>query len=431
MKKVPKLRFKPTDSGEFPDWEEKYLSDIGVKIIDGDRGSNYPNGDDFLNVGYCLFLNAKNVTKKGFNFQVTSFITEEKDKLLGKGKLERFDIVLTTRGTVGNISFYDNSVPFEHLRINSGMVLIRTDNYIVNSKYLFKYLNSYQIQNEIDKISFGSAQPQLTVGVISKLKIHYPSLPEQEKIAEFLSAVDEKIELRAQKVEKLKTYKKAVMQKLFSQELRFKAEDGSVYPEWEEKTFKDYYEFVPTNSLSREYLTFEENGYHLKNIHYGDIHTKFRVQFDVTKEKVPYINTKLNKCTLCNNGDIIIADASEDYEDIGKSIEIININGESIVAGLHALHAVPKTKEIVVGYMGWFLKCEEMRKKIKYIAQGTKVLSISSKLILDIPIFLPCLAEQKKISDFLSAIDEKIENSEKVLVKLQSWKKGLLQQMFV
>ncbi|HHK6950901.1 TPA: restriction endonuclease subunit S, partial [Streptococcus pneumoniae] len=94
-------------------------------IIDGDRGKNYPKSDELFSEEYCLFLNTKNVTKNGFSFDTKQFITKTKDKLLRKGKLERYDIVLTTRGTVGNVAYYDELIKYKHLRINSGMVILR------------------------------------------------------------------------------------------------------------------------------------------------------------------------------------------------------------------------------------------------------------------------------------------------------------------
>lgn len=88
------------------------LGKAGIDFIDGDRGKNYPNGTDFSPTGYCLFLNAKNVTSNGFEFADTMFITKEKDSILRKGKLQRHDTVLTTRGTVGNVAYYNQRVPY-------------------------------------------------------------------------------------------------------------------------------------------------------------------------------------------------------------------------------------------------------------------------------------------------------------------------------
>src|SRR2546430_5984976 len=106
------------------EWQEANLDSL-LEIIDGDRGTNYPTQHEFSPNEYCLFLNTGNVTQSGFNFSNCSFITKEKDALLRKGKLQRQDIVLTTRGTVGNVAYFDQNVPYENIRINSGMVILR------------------------------------------------------------------------------------------------------------------------------------------------------------------------------------------------------------------------------------------------------------------------------------------------------------------
>ena len=122
-----KSGYNQTEVGVIPeDWELLALDSLG-RVIDGDRGVNYPNDQDFRESGYCLFLNAGNVTKDGFRFDECAFITREKDAKLNKGKLKREDIVLTTRGTVGNFAYFDSGVPFDNLRINSGMVIFRNE----------------------------------------------------------------------------------------------------------------------------------------------------------------------------------------------------------------------------------------------------------------------------------------------------------------
>ena len=131
--------------------EYKKLQDIQVEIIDGDRGKNYPNGEDFEQEKYCLFLNAKNVTTNGFDFNETMFINKEKDDVLRKGKLRRNDIVLTTRGTVGNVAYYSNDINYENIRINSGMVILRCGNNVF-SKYLYYVLKSHYIQRQIPQL---------------------------------------------------------------------------------------------------------------------------------------------------------------------------------------------------------------------------------------------------------------------------------------
>ncbi|MDQ2773251.1 MAG: restriction endonuclease subunit S [Bacteroidota bacterium] len=131
---VPKLRFP-----EFQDAAEWGLKTFGevLEIIDGDRGVNYPKANEFSESGYCVFLSAKNVTKTGFAFDEIQFINEKKDASLRKGKLKRLDVVLTTRGSVGHFAFYSNEIPFENMRVNSGMVLLRPKNSHITPSYLY------------------------------------------------------------------------------------------------------------------------------------------------------------------------------------------------------------------------------------------------------------------------------------------------------
>jgi type I restriction enzyme S subunit len=125
------------------EWKECKLGDAPFEIIDGDRGADYPKQNEFYQNGYCLFLSTKNVTSNGFSFNECYFITKEKDEILRKGKLQRNDIVLTTRGTVGNIGFFNEKIPFKNVRINSGMVIIRPNPKEILPEFthqLFKYL---------------------------------------------------------------------------------------------------------------------------------------------------------------------------------------------------------------------------------------------------------------------------------------------------
>lgn len=173
------------------EWVSISFSDAGVDFIDGDRGKNYPSQSDFSCKGDCLFLSTKNVRPNGFDFAETQFITYEKDKILRKGKLERGDIVLTTRGTVGNIAFYDEFVKYQNIRINSGMVIIRPNIKLIEAKFLLYFFRNFDFTTIIS----GSAQPQLPIRDLKQIDIKLPPLPEQQAIASVLSALDDKIDL--------------------------------------------------------------------------------------------------------------------------------------------------------------------------------------------------------------------------------------------
>ncbi len=158
-------------------------------IIDGDRGKNYPKQDEFSDTGYCLFLNAKNVTATGFSFESRMFITKEKDNALHNGKLERGDVVLTTRGTLGNLAFYDDSVPFENVRINSGMVILRMNKSVMTEVFFIEQFK-LQLQSIKGKIASGSAQPQLPISTMNKIRILLAPMALQEQFAAFVEQVD-------------------------------------------------------------------------------------------------------------------------------------------------------------------------------------------------------------------------------------------------
>ncbi|WP_321308186.1 restriction endonuclease subunit S [Marinifilum fragile] len=158
---------------EIPEgWDVGNIESI-CDLIDGDRGKNYPSQEDFSNSGHCLFLNAGNVTKSGFNFSTTSFITKTKDELLRKGKLVRKDIVLTTRGTVGNIAYFSDEIEYSELRINSGMILIRAKN-LAHTLYIYSWMRSDEMKQHIVNYMSGSAQPQLPIKDIKKIPVLIP-----------------------------------------------------------------------------------------------------------------------------------------------------------------------------------------------------------------------------------------------------------------
>lgn len=312
--------------------------------------------------------------------------------------------------------------------------------------YVSYYINE-KLRKRISKLARGASISNVYNTDLKTLKANLPELSEQQKIASFLSKVDAKIGLLSEKKDKLTEYKCGVMQQLFNGKwheqdgqltfapptLRFKADDGSEFPDWEKKRFSDCFEFFTTNSLSRDKLSYTSG--EVKNIHYGDIHTKFRTVFLVTQENVPSIaeeidTKKIKAQSYCQDGDLVFADASEDYADIGKCIEIRGLGNIKLVSGLHTHLARPKEK-FALGYQAYLQKSWKMRYQIMRIAQGTKVLGISTKQLAQIDVPIPCYDEQEKIASFMISLDTKIEQLNSELNKTKEWKKGLLQQMFV
>jgi restriction endonuclease S subunit len=192
-----------------PGWQFKKICDANIKIIDGDRGNNYPKKNDFMDDGYCVFLNTKNVLENGFDFNSVMFISKERDELLRKGKVQKYDVVITTRGTIGNVGIFDNSIPYENIRINSGMLIMRPNKKNIMPEYLFLFLQSSHAKSQINKLISGAAQPQLPIRNFINLQIPIPTIKEQtiivEKIKHEQALVDanrELIEVFEAKVER-------------------------------------------------------------------------------------------------------------------------------------------------------------------------------------------------------------------------------------
>ncbi|MFC1234418.1 restriction endonuclease subunit S [Vibrio sp. F74] len=221
-----KKRLVNPETGEVfgGEWQSETFKTCGIKVTDGDRGKEYPKSTDFSDSGFCLFLSAQNVTKNGFKFETTQFIDSDKHQKLRKGTVTRGDLILTTRGSVGHFAYYDESIPYSTMRVNSGMVTLTANENSIYPEYLYCLCRSMLIQHQIDIASFGSAQPQLTIQIINKLKLMLPTLREQQKIASVLTAADKEIEVLEAKLSHLKQEKKALMQQLLTGKRRVKVD---------------------------------------------------------------------------------------------------------------------------------------------------------------------------------------------------------------
>ena len=185
-----------------------------AKFIDGDRGSNYPTLSDFYDDEYCLFLNASNVTEKGFNFDKCQFITEEKDKSLRKGHLSYNDIVLTSRGTVGNVALYTDMIQYKNVRINSGMLIIRPNENKISVFVLYALLRSIFMKKEIERFKSGSAQPQLPVRDLEKMIFRIPNKENCSMLNQQFKIVYENITTNFNEIAKLQELKQLVISQI-------------------------------------------------------------------------------------------------------------------------------------------------------------------------------------------------------------------------
>ena len=202
--------------------------------------------------------------------------------------------------------------------------------------------------------------------------------------------------------------------------------------EWRQIDLSNVFTFYSTNSLSRADLV--ESGY-IKNIHYGDIHQRFHNILDINIESLPYIklDSKINidNCkNYCQNGDVIFADASEDYDGIGKAIELINIGTNKVVSGLHTIWARDINNIMSNGFKGYLFNTPIIHNQIRVLANGFKVYGISKNNICNLDVNIPSKSEQEKIANFLILLDKKIELQKRKIETLKIYKRGLSQKLF-
>ena len=418
---TPKLRF-PEFSEE---WENKSITD-DFSIIDGDRGKHYPSSKDLLKKGDCIFLSAENITKKGWSFKNLKFITRKKDISMGKGKLKLNDLILTTRGTVGNVVRYHEEIPFQDMRINSGMVILRT---IQPSQFFLTLFTSNFMKRFLNKVTVQSAQPHLTVATIKTMKFFIPkSIKEQEKIGTFFSKLDRQIELEEKKLELLEQQKCGYMQKIFSQELRFKDESGNDYPEWKERKFSELLSYS-SNGVDKKINKNHDIAY---MVNYMDVFNKTKLN---TKNRDLLMETTATKIQKEKNnlkkGDILFTPSSETREDIAKSTVVFE-DLDNTVYSYHLIRLRPLDSNIFsLKYSNYLSEQNFISKQFRRLAQGAQRYTLTKEHFENIRLNLPHITEQEKIGDFFSKLDEVINKQSQKIDELKLRKQGFLQKMFI
>lgn len=418
----PKIRF----NGYTEDWEQRKLIDL-VDVLDGDRGKNYPTSDDFDISGHTLFLNASNVTNNGFLFQDNQFITEEKSNSMGNGKLEEDDIVVTSRGSLGHIAWYNADISsfVPYARINSGMLILRNKKEI-ETEYLYHFMKSSKGQSQISFISFGSAQPQLTKKGVEALEVILPTRrDEQVQLGHYFSNLDHLITLHQRKCEQTKTLKKYMLQKMFPQ-------DGEKVPQirfegftedWEQRKLEDFGKATGGTSIESE---FTEDGIY-KVISIGS-YSENSVYNDQGIRAIKSDKTN-NRVLNRNDLTMILNDKTTSGNIIGRvllieesGIYVYNQRTERIEINLDEYDPV---------FLYEMLNAPNIREKIIKQAQGNTQIYVNWTAISLLEYMIPSKEEQVKIGEYLHSIDNLITLHQRKCDELKEVKKFMLQNMFV
>jgi len=208
---------------------------------------------------------------------------------------------------------------------------------------------------------------------------------------------------------------------------------GLIPKDWTTPTISEVFDFLKTTSFSRNQLSYDDEN-DIFYIHYGDIHATYKkplLDFEI-EANVPRLNTDVrlpNSVQYLKDGDVIIADASEDYDGVGEAIEIKNLNGKTAISGLHTFALRDFDNKTVPGFRTYIFKNPIVKKALKTIATGSKVYGISKSNTQKFKIVLPTLPEQQKIASILNTWDKAIATQEQLITQKQELKKGLMQQL--
>ena len=397
MSKAPKLRFKEFSG----DWEEKKLGNYLIQYTDITTVNNqYP---PLTSSRRGIFLQ-----EEYFNKQVAS-----KDNT-------GYNIVPRNYFTYRHMS--DDSIFYFNINsiVDYGIVstlypVFTTDKSKLNSNYLKEYLNESDRFRKYSVLQKqGGSRTYMYFSKLKEFMMPIPKIEEQEKIASFFSLIDDKISLQGEKVEALKDYKRGMMQKIFSRELRFKDDDGRDYPEWEEKKLGDVLsipEKIKEDNVSKDKLLTVK--LHRKGIQINENTETLNIGATTYyKRKAGQII--YGKQNFFNGAIDIVPDKFDGFISSGD-VPSLDVNKK--IADI----------QFILNFIGR----DVFYKRTETLATGTGSKRLHENVLFTINIDLPCLNEQKKIVNLLNEIDKKIEKEQEKLDSLNEYKKGLLQQMFV
>lgn len=308
--------------------------------------------------------------------------------------------------------------------IHDGWLTIQEYEKTFSKNFLYYLLSSDSVYQQYISMAAGSSVKNLNKEKVSALVVAYPDIKEQERIAGTLSDIDSLIATLEKQIAKKKAIKQGAMQELLTGKRRL----PDFSEEWEIFVFSDLFDFIPNNAFTRAELS--DSG-KVKNIHYGDILTKFGAYISADSNEIPYIKKEIDlsrfaeKCYL-QSGDVVIADTAED-ETVGKALEVINVECP-VLAGQHTLLCRPKVR-FAEKFLGYYLNAACYHDQLLPFIVGTKVSSISKASIAQTRLVVPKYEEQQAISCILSDMDDEITELEKKLAKYRQVKQGMMQQL--
>ncbi|KAA2217303.1 restriction endonuclease subunit S [Maribacter flavus] len=408
---TPLLRFPEFENN----WETLTLEKMSSRIGDGIHGT--PQYDE---EGAYFFVNGNNLSNGRIEITETTKKVSEEEQQKHYRELNDRTILMSINGTIGNLAYYNNEPVM--LGKSAAYINLLPDFEI---SYVFNYLSTRKIQAFFHSELTGSTIKNLSLRTIRETKLHLPTdTPEQQKIASFLTAVDARIQLLQKKKAKLEEYKKGVMQKLFSQEIRFKNENGNDFPDWEEKRLGEI--GATFNGLTGK--TKDDFGEGKPYVQYMQIFSNSKIiieDFGLVK-----IDEGENQSKV-QYGDVFFTTSSETPNEIGTASVMLDEIGDVFLNSFCFGFRPNSLSELVPYFSRYLFRSALFRREIIKLAQGSTRFNMSKVELMKLKVFLPREKEQIKIAEFLTSLDDSIESIENEIDASMEYKKGLLQKMFV
>ncbi len=415
VKKVPELRF-PEFEGE---WDLKKISNIAELT-----SSKRIFLTDYVEKGIPFFRGKEiSMLKNQLKLDDLLYISEEQYNEIERnfGVPQIGDILITAVGTLGNVYHVSSDEKFYFK--DGNLIWIR--NIEEDPSFLERVLefNNDQILLSAN----GSSQKALTIVGLNKLEFRFPSLPEQQKIASFLSSADQRIQLLTQKKEKLEQYKKGIMQQIFSQQLRFKDENGKDYPDWEEKRLGDTIKLLSDYTANGSFAGLKDNVSYYSEENYAALVRTTDLEKPIFKperftDKHGY---DFLKKTSLRGGEIILASVGS----IGKVYRVPSYNKPMTLAP--NTYVIKFNSAIDENFIYQLMNRQFFKNQLLSMVGSTTLKAINKENLRSIVVEIPYIEEQQKIASFLANIDQKISLLNQQIELTRKWKQGLLQKMFV
>jgi len=324
---------------------------------------------------------------------------------------EHGDVLFTREAPAGESCLVP---PFLKICMGQRMVLLRPKKELINPYFLSFYLNTREGKREIYQYVIGSTVTRINIDDILKIKIFYPSIAEQEKIASFLGAVDTRLNQLRRKREHLQTYKRGVMQKIFSQQIRFTQPDGSPFPDWEKKKLGEICHYF--NGKSYEDKINETGQYSLITLNSIDIDGNLKSDH----KKIDFTDNSLEQGDLV----MVLSDVAH-----GNFLGRTNIIPDSSYVLNQRMGGLKTKIDVNIYFLIRYINHNQHYFRLH--GQGSSQKNLSKGDVLNFCVKFPLLKEQEKIASFLTILDRKIEALSRKIDQTEQFKKGLLQKLFV